>query len=214
MIPALFAPDLSQNCRQVLLVTSPDETSSCAELRLLDREADNAWRQCGDVIPVTLGRNGLAWGLGVHQSPPPPNFRIKREGDGCSPAGVFRLPFAFGDAPAAHFKIPYVPITETLLAVDDPQSCFYNQIVDSTQVTKDWTSTERMKREDGLYRWGIMVAHNPANTPGAGSCIFMHLWRGPDQPTAGCTAMSEEHLLRVLRWLDPALELRLVQWIA
>ncbi|MFO1485830.1 MAG: hypothetical protein U1F71_20890 [Verrucomicrobiaceae bacterium] len=214
MIPALFAPDLPPICRQVLLVTSPAETSNCAGLRLLDREADNAWKQLGDVIPVTLGRNGLAWGFGEHQSPPPPNFRIKREGDGCSPAGVFRLPFAFGDAPAVDCKLNYIPITETLLAVDDPQSRFYNQIVDSAQVTKDWTSTERMKREDGLYRWGIMVAHNPANRPGAGSCIFMHLWRGPGQPTAGCTAMSEEHLFRVLRWLDPALEPRLVQWIA
>ena len=67
---------------------------------------------------------------------------------------------------------------------------------------------------DGLYRWGIVVGHNPANQPGAGSCIFIHLWRGPGQPTAGCTAMSEENLPRILAWLDPALDPRLVQWIA
>jgi len=106
-----------------------------------------------------------------------------------------------------------VPISETLLAVDDPQSRFYNQIVDSAQVVKDWASTEFMRRADGLYRCGIVVAHNPANQSGAGSCIFMHLWRGEGQPTAGCTAMSEENLKRVLAWLDPALEPRLIQWI-
>lgn len=212
MIPALFAPDLPAACRQVLLVTSSCETSISAELRMLERDATHAWKQMGDVIPVALGRNGLAWGLGEHPASPPPNFRRKHEGDGCSPAGVFRLPFAFGDAPTADFKLRYVPVTESLLAVDDPQSRFYNQIIDPAEVTKDWTSTEFMRREDGLYRHGIMVAHNPANLPGAGSCIFMHLWRGPGQPTAGCTAMSAENLLRVLRWLDPALEPRLVQW--
>ncbi len=180
---------------------------------MLARGIDDAWKPHGEVIPVALGRNGLAWGLGEHSSSPPPHFRLKREGDGCSPAGVFRLPSAFGEAPVPTCKLRYVAISETLLAVDDPQSRFYNQIVDSAQVVKDWASTEFMRRADGLYRRGIVVAHNPANQSGAGSCIFMHLWRGEGQPTAGCTAMSEENLERVLAWLDPALEPRLIQWI-
>jgi L,D-peptidoglycan transpeptidase YkuD (ErfK/YbiS/YcfS/YnhG family) len=214
MIPALFAPDLPASCRQMLLVLAPDVNSICAELHMLQRDGGETWQQVGSAIPVTLGRNGLAWGLGEHSSSSPPNFRIKHEGDGCSPAGVFRLPFTFGEASTADCKLPYVSITVTLIAVDDPQSRFYNQIVDSTSVAKDWASTEMMKRADGLYRHGIVVAHNPANQPGAGSCIFIHLWRGPGQPTAGCTAMSEENLERVLIWLDPALEPRLVQWVA
>lgn len=213
MIPALFAPDLSPACRQVLLVISPDEKSTSAELRMLERDDAEPWKQVGDAIPVTLGRNGLAWGLGEHTNSPPAGFRLKQEGDGCSPAGVFSLPLAFGDAPAANFGLNYVPITESILAVDDPQSQFYNQIIDSARVSKDWDSTEFMRREDGLYRWGIVVAHNPANQAGVGSCIFMHLWRGPGQPTAGCTAMSEDSILRILKWLDPAMEPRLVQWI-
>lgn len=213
MIPALFASDLPANCRQLLVVLAPDDKSIFAELRMLERGADGAWKQKGETIPVTVGRTGLAWGLGEHKSSPPADFRIKLEGDGCSPAGVFRLAFAFGEAPAPVCKLPYIPITETLLAVDDPQSQSYNQIVDSAQVTKDWASTEFMRREDGLYRRGIVVAHNPANQPGAGSCIFMHLWRGEGQPTAGCTAMRVENLERILAWLDPALEPRLVQWI-
>jgi len=214
MIPALFAPDLSPTCRQVLLVTASDEKSTSAELRLLERDTAKSWQQVGDPIPVTLGSNGLAWGIGEHTALPPGGFRLKREGDGCSPAGVFRLPLAFGEALTSQCKLSYLPITATLLAVDDPKSQFYNQIIDSAAVTKDWSSTEFMHREDGLYRWGIVVAHNPTNQPSAGSCIFIHLWRGPGQPTAGCTAMSEANLLRILAWLDPALEPRLVQWIS
>jgi L,D-peptidoglycan transpeptidase YkuD (ErfK/YbiS/YcfS/YnhG family) len=214
MIPALFAPDLPPTCCQVLLVTAFDEKSISAELRLLELGAAKSWQQVEETIPVTLGRNGLAWGIGEHTALPPDGFRLKREGDGCSPVGIFRLPLAFGEALTSQCKLNYVSITATLLAVDDPKSQFYNQIVDSAAVTKDWTSTEFMHREDGLYRHGIVVAHNPLNQAGAGSCIFIHLWRGPGQPTAGCTAMSEANLLRILAWLDPALEPRLVQWIS
>lgn len=214
MIPDLFAPDLPEACRQVLLVTVPHEQSTSADLRMLERTSFLEWRQVQETIPVSLGRSGLAWGLGEHSVAAPAGFRAKREGDGCSPAGVFRLPFAFGDAGVSEFRLPYVSITESLMAVDDPQSQFYNQVVDSARVTKDWISTELMHRDDGLYRWGAFVAHNPANLPGAGSCIFLHLWRGEGLPTAGCTAMSEDSLKRVLAWLDPAKEPRLVQWIA
>lgn len=152
MISALFTPDLPPTCRQVLLVTAVDEKSTSAELRLLERDNAHSWQQVGETIPVTLGRNGLAWGLGEHTASPPEGFRLKREGDGCSPAGIFRLPLAFGDAPTSDCRMSYIPITESLLAVDDPQSKFYNQIVDLAAVTKDWSSTESMQRMDGLYR--------------------------------------------------------------
>ncbi|MGB3544100.1 MAG: hypothetical protein WBA11_14375, partial [Rubrivirga sp.] len=35
-----------------------------------------------------------------------------------------------------------------------------------------------------------------------GSCIFMHVWRGPGTSTAGCTAMPDERLQSVMAWLD------------
>lgn len=220
MIPAIFASDLPAVCRQVMLVTAPAESSTKGDLRLLERDdAHSVWKQHGEKISVTLGRKGLAWGLGEHHSQPPAGFRYKREGDGCAPAGIFRLPAAFGEpssAPAS-CKLPYLAITDTLVAIDDPQSRYYNQIIDSNDVPaarRDWTGAEIMHRTGGLYRRGIMVAHNPRNQPGHGSCIFIHLWLKPGHPTSGCTAMSEENILRVLKWLDPAKEPRLVQGVA
>ena len=52
------------------------------------------------------------------------------------------------------------------------------------------------------YRWGAVVAHNLDQVPGAGSCIFLHVWEGAGVPTAGCTAMPEAEMLRLVRWLD------------
>jgi L,D-peptidoglycan transpeptidase YkuD (ErfK/YbiS/YcfS/YnhG family) len=32
----------------------------------------------------------------------------------------------------------------------------------------------------------------------------MHIWKEENVPTAGCVAMSEENILKILDWLDPA----------
>lgn len=214
-IPKLLASAVPDNCRQVVLVLSPEVTSVPARLWMLERRAaQDEWRAVNGPIPVSLGWSGLGWGEGEHGMSAPSGFPIKHEGDGCSPAGVFRIPFAFGYASAsdaAVVKMPYVHVTETLSGVDDVNSKFYNQVVDAATVTKDWASNETMLRPDGLYRWGAFIAHNPHGEPGLGSCIFFHLWNGPGRPTAGCTAMEEQDVVALLSWLDPAKEPRLVQ---
>ena len=214
-IPAVFATSIPANCRQVLLVLSPSQPSATARLWLLERDGgDDEWEMVGEPMPVTLGHTGLAWGVGVHAAEAPDGFPVKREGDKCSPAGVFRLPFAFGQAPAADapwMRMPYTPLTPSIVGVDDPKSRYYNQVVDNTVITPDWDSNEPMQRHGDLYRWGAFIGHNPEGTPGLGSCIFFHLWPGPGKGTAGCTGMSGEDIEKVLRWLDPAKEPHLVQ---
>lgn len=167
---------------------------------------EDRWRQAGDPVPVVVGRSGVG---------------PKSEGDGRSPQGVFPLGPAFGYAPQAppgvHF--PYEPMAPGAVCVDDPGSPFYNQVFDPEKLPEgavhDWTSAEAMRRdlahEDGLYRWGVMVRYNEPPAAGRGSCIFLHVWRGPDSPTAGCTAMEGGELLSVLRWLDPAANPILIQ---
>lgn len=213
-IPAMFASSLPADCQQAMLVLSPAEPSVTARLWLLEREGFDEWHAVAGPIPVTLGHQGLAWGSGEHAAAAPAGFRIKREGDKCSPAGVFSIPFAFGMAPASEagwLKLAYTPLTPTIMGIEDPNSRHYNQVVDSAKVEQDWEGHEAMARHKRLYRWGAFIGHNPSCTPGAGSCIFMHLWPGPGKGTSGCTAMSEEDIRRVLGWLDPAKEPRLVQ---
>ena len=47
-----------------------------------------------------------------------------------------------------------------------------------------------------------------------GSCIFLHIWKGPGATTSGCTAMKAADVATIVRWLDAAKEPRLVQWTA
>ncbi|HSI64632.1 MAG TPA: hypothetical protein VLE43_16005 [Candidatus Saccharimonadia bacterium] len=216
-LPERFAVDLPVDCRQLMLVVSPHQSSVPAKLWLMEREsADAGWRVFRGPIDVSLGRGGLAWGKGEHKVEPPEGFPIKFEGDGCSPAGIFRIPFAFGLAApeeAAHLRLPYTFLTPDIFGIEAPTSRYYNQVVDVTKVERDWSDDEHdpMSRRTSLYHWGAFVAHNPECTPGAGSCIFLHRWSAPGESTAGCTGMSEQDLGDVLSWLDPALEPRLVQ---
>lgn len=199
--------------RQALVVVAPDWNSQTGMLRAFDRSEDN-WKMHGEAIPVVLGKNGLGWGRGLidvkNEAGPK-----KAEGDHRVPAGIFLLGPAFGYAPAAEarwIKLRYVPLTAESEGVDDPGSRYYNQLVDRSKVAGvDWHSSEQMRRADDLYKWGLFVAHNPAATPGAGSCIFMHIWRNSSAATVGCTAMAEPNLLRLLRWLDPKANPILVQ---
>ncbi len=209
-VPAVAAPAVP-SCRQLLRVETPAWSATTGTLTLWMRDKSSSrWRQDGAAIPVVLGRNGLRWGRGLHAVPH--GAVVKREGDGCSPAGIFRLDTAFGSMPVAKSGTvlwPWRQMTATHAGVDDSKSRYYNRVVDTAAVKIDWTSAENMVPGSGVYRRGVIVKHNWDQRPGAGSCIFLHL-RGRG-PTAGCTAMREKALLRLLAWLDPARHPLLVQ---
>ncbi len=217
-LPRSLATDIPNACRQLLLVLSPSTDSPRAQTWLLDRPWNGGpWHLHKGPFTTTLGRAGLAWGTGLHRSSPPPNFPIKIEGDKRSPAGLFPIPQAFGIAPpthASHLRLPYIPITEHTIGVDDVTSKHYNQIVDERQVLRDWVSHEAMIQHAKLYEWGAVIAHNPNCIPGLGSCIFLHLAPGGDQATAGCTALNSTDLQTTLCWLDPAKHPLLLQGLA
>ncbi len=208
------ASPIGASTTELVTVISAAWSSVPATLRRYER-AGAAWKPVGVAVPVVLGKSGLAWGIGLapHAGEPGP---VKHEGDGCSPAGVFSVSTAFGYAApsdATWLKLPYVQATSDLECVDDPASSHYNTLVHKSSVANvDWNSSEHMLRTDALYRWGLFIDHNSAPPkPGAGSCIFLHLWSGPASSTVGCTAGEESRIKTVLGWLDPARQPVIVQ---
>jgi D-alanyl-D-alanine dipeptidase len=195
-----------------VVVTTANFAAKAGTLARYERDdASDSWRRIGEEIPVVVGRSGMGWGRGLH--PAQSGGPSKREGDGRAPAGVFRLSGTFGYAESAPGRLPYTPLTDTVECVDDPRSKRYNVIVDTSGITNpDWSSFEKMRRDDDLYRLGVVVDHNafPA-TAGAGSCVFLHVWRGPQDGTAGCTAMDAEAMAQVAGWLDARARPVLVQ---
>lgn len=198
-----------QDARQMLLVTTADWDASDGRLQRYQRSAADApWQPVGTPVTVTVGRTGTAWGVGLH--PEQTGGPRKREGDGKAPAGAFAIGTAFGYASGADTALPYQAMEASDWCVDVNASPLYNRIVSTREVGEAAVagSTEPMRRDihkdgDHRYQWGFVIGHNPANVPGAGSCIFAHVWDAPGTPTAGCTAMPEDEIREVLAWLQP-----------
>ncbi|MEO7678076.1 MAG: L,D-transpeptidase family protein [Verrucomicrobiota bacterium] len=196
---------IEKDSRQMLMVSTADWGKSNGQLQRFERRsAAMPWQLMGSEIKVVLGRNGLGWGRGLHlANKAEPQ---KKEGDGKSPAGIFRLTSAFGFPPPEEMKflkLPYLQVTEALECVDDVKSARYNTITDNTRILRpDWTSSEKMLSVGEPYRLGIVVDHNPARVAGRGSCIFIHIAKDDGSGTSGCTAMAKGDLEKVMAWLN------------
>ena len=192
--------------RQMVLVTTADWRANTGTLRTFEQSKGH-WQAVGEPAPVTIGRAGSAWGIGLHPAQPGPS---KAEGDGRAPAGVFAIGTSFGYAASTNTTLPYAAMSATDYCVDVSGSPLYNQLVDTRDVGLDAIagSTEPMRRDlhadgDQRYKLGWVIEHNPQGRAGAGSCIFAHLWKAPGETTSGCTAMAEPVMQRLLAWLRP-----------
>ena len=117
----------------------------------------------------------------------------KREGDGATPAGSHRIVgMLYRPDRLARPADWAVPIRPGDLWCDDPGHEDYNLMVRAPFRA----SHERLRRPDPLYDLVILTDWNwPFARRGAGSAIFVHRWRSPGAPTAGCVALHPDHLL-------------------
>lgn len=143
----------------------------------------------GRAVPVALGRTG-------------PSL-TKREGDGHSPVGRFRILkvlFRPDRMPRPRTRLPVAPIAPDDGWSDDPAARDYNR-----PVTLPYAgSHERMWREDHLYDLVLILDHNThPSVPGRGSAVFVHLARDGFAPTEGCVALRRGELMRLVSRLSP-----------
>ena len=117
----------------------------------------------------------------------------KREGDGATPAGTHRLVGMLYrpdriTAPA-DWALPFGPGD---LWSDDPKDDDYNTMVRAPHAF----GHERLSRPDPLYDLILITDWNwPYATRGKGSAIFIHTWRKPRHPTAGCIGLARADLI-------------------
>ncbi len=125
----------------------------------------------------------------------------KTEGDYYSPKGLYDLGFAFGTKDNPGTKMEYRDVYEGIYWVDDPDSEFYNQWVDTKNQKIQWDSAEKMWSYDE-YIYGAVINYNTDPiVKNNGSAIFLHVGY---KYTAGCVASDEETIVSILKWLNPA----------
>ena len=172
----------------MIFATNTDASSSLVTIHLLEKDR-RTWMPVSPAFSAMIGEKGFAPVDG------------KREGDGKSPTGIFPLGTAFGYAASIPTRMPYRRATDNDFWVDDVSSDDYNRWVTDRSGT---TSAEKMRRDDDLYKYGIVIEYNMNPVvKGKGSAIFLHVWRAEGKATLGCVAMSEGKMIRLLEWLDP-----------
>jgi L,D-peptidoglycan transpeptidase YkuD (ErfK/YbiS/YcfS/YnhG family) len=142
-------------------------------------------RFLGRRFPCTVGRGGIL----------PPER--KREGDGATPAGTHRIVGMLYRPDRMVRPTDWaLPIGPCDLWSDDPRDEDYNLMVRAPHAF----GHERLCRPDPMYDLILITDWNwPDADPGRGSAIFVHQWRRPLAPTAGCVALSR----RDLHWIAP-----------
>ncbi len=147
--------------------------------------------RCGDhVYKCALGRSGVS--------------AAKREGDGATPTGRFRLRrvlYRQDRLPTLLTSLPTKVIAQDDGWCDDPADILYNRLVSLPY----HASAETLWREDGLYDVVAIFGHNDHPVVrGAGSAVFLHVAPPGGGPTAGCVALALSDLLAVLRMVSPS----------
>ena len=149
-------------------------------------------RFMGRRFACTIGRGGLT--------------DRKVEGDGATPRGVHRIVGMLYRPDRMMRPTDWaVPIGPGDLWSDDVADPDYNTMVSRPH----GFSHEVLRRADPMYDLVIITDWNwPYAVKGRGSAIFMHQWRGPGRPTAGCVAVNRANLM----WIAPRIrpETRLV----
>lgn len=144
----------------------------------------------GERFPCAVGRGGFT--------------ARKREGDGAAPFGAFRFEEIWFRPdrlrPPAGARLPLRATRRADGWSDDAEDPAYNRAV---RLPHPWRC-ERMWRGDALYDLVLVFDANRAPIrPGAGSALFVHVWRGPRRPTEGCVALPRARLLALATRIGP-----------
>ncbi len=135
-------------------------------------------------VPCHYGKNGLS--------------ADRRDGDGTTPIGLFKVLYCFGNAPDPGAGMTYREVQRTSYWSGEKED--YNTWVDLEPGSRE------MKRSEYLYKFKISYKYAMAidfNTNpvvwGKGFAIFIHCDYLDDQTTAGCVAIEEKYMLRLVK---------------
>lgn len=139
--------------------------------------------------PGVYGKNGAA--------------TEKKEGDGKTPIGTYGFSMAFGLKEDPGSVLPYHKIQKGDYWVDDSDSQYYNQLVNTNQTKKSWKSAEDMSASSPYYNYALALDYNKDRVPGAGSAIFIHCTStANDTGSQGCIRIPEDLMKTLVQSAD------------
>jgi len=181
------------NANQVLSVVGTG--GSNAKMDVWQR-GPTGWQPVGSGIPTLIGSAGMA---------PKAKDTVP-----ATPMGVYSLDFAFGTQPSPGGGLQYYQTTpDYWWSADGPT---YNTMqvckkADCPFNTSLASGTENLYIPE--YAHAIVMGVNKERVPGNGGAFFVHTSNGA--PTAGCVALDDATLVKIIRWLQPGAVIAIAQ---
>lgn len=173
---------------QLLIVFSKNDTTHKAVLAAFEKKSGR-WQVRFNPVVASIGKSGFAR----------PDY--KKEGDNKTPSGLFALGQLFSYESSVKTTLPFIQSTIEDKWIDDPASADYNTYVRGNTRAK---SFEHLLLKSIDYKYCMVIEYNTQPVvKGKGSAIFFHLADAVFTPTAGCVAIHEKDMLRILEWLKP-----------
>ncbi len=169
---------------QLVVVSMPAQTAVEGTLTAFDKDANGQWKPVIGPVPAFVGSEGIG----------KPEDNVHR-----TPEGTFGLGKAFGRLDNPGTKMPYTKVDNQDWWDGNLTSPTYNRMV--RQPNSPGGDSENLYEMGPAYDYAVQMVHNPTNTPGDASAIFLHVG---SEPTWGCVAIPLDAMKEVLQWLDPA----------
>jgi L,D-peptidoglycan transpeptidase YkuD (ErfK/YbiS/YcfS/YnhG family) len=198
---------VNNRVRQLITVTSARWHTTRAVLKAWTRPRGGSWHLVAGPFPARIGYSGWV------------RARVRVQSTGTTPAGTFTLPRAFGALADPGTTLPYIRFDDDDYWPYEPRDpATYNVYQHSKSPKTHWRPGYAEQLSTFLpdydyaavigfnlphHIWysptrGQRVARDRADTRRGGG-IFLHVRDGG--PTAGCVAIAEQNMRRVLSWL-------------
>ena len=185
---------------KVITVVAQSTGSTTARLQAWSKVAGGGWYRHGRSIVAHVGSDGLSTQASEYRS--------------ATPIGSFTLTQAFGyDAnPGTRLKWFRSTPADWWISQSGP---LYNthQRCSANCAFRLGSPNEHLYYETPYYNYAVVIDYNTRNSPtgvvqGAGSAFFLHVTDG--YATAGCVAIRQAKLVRLMRWLNPGAHPRIL----
>jgi L,D-peptidoglycan transpeptidase YkuD (ErfK/YbiS/YcfS/YnhG family) len=178
--------------KQVVIVHAPTAATTSATLETFTN-VHGAWYPQFAPMAARIGSQGFS----DHHLEAVPT----------TPTGMYAFGATmYGIQPDPGVRYAYHRIVTNDWWNENPASAAYNTFQHTA--TNPGGESEALWLQTTAYRYFAFIAYNVPAIPGAGSAIFLHV--GTGGPTAGCVSLTEANLVKVMTWLDPARQPRIV----
>ncbi|HEY5560417.1 MAG TPA: peptidoglycan-binding protein [Clostridiaceae bacterium] len=186
-------PDIltsADGSNQVIVVTAADYGTYHISLKAYEKKSDT-W-ELFDSVTGVIGKNGFS--------------DNRKEGDLSTPTGKYSFAFLFGWADNPGFKLDFKKSEVGDYWVSNKTLSEYNVWIHYTGNPDSRFLDYEALWKQPLFKYAAVINFNygadKVLTKGSG--IFLHIAPKNGGFTLGCVGIEESHLIKLLKWMDPA----------